>query len=241
MSSRTQKVALTFLIIPAFAAIWGGWVGLGRLSGFGPVALLPGIWDGLVVDLSITLPVSVEAYAALALGIWLGRIGSPSAQRFARISALMAMVLGGLGQVSYHLLTAAGATAAPTPVVILVSILPVLTLTAAAALLHLLPEQEKPAVEMEATQEVEEEQPSAPEIIEPEHSVEVVEVHRPEPAPQPLRPVSTATSGGTKREEVEAILRADPTTPASQIATRVGCSARYARDIRSQLTEGEAA
>lgn len=224
MSTRMQKIALAFLILPAFVAIWGGWVGLGRLSGFGPVNLLPGIWDSLVVDLSITLPVSVEAYAALALGVWLGRIGSPRAQRFARLSALAAMMLGALGQVSYHLLVAMGAERAPTPVVILVSVLPVLTLTAAAALLHLLPETE------EETVEETEEQTTSVVVEQTVEEPEEPTVAFPPPAlTRPAKP-----SSGSKREQIEAILRTDPETPIASIAAQVGCAPRYARDIRNQ-------
>lgn len=230
MTTRAQKAALVALIIPAAVAIWGGWVGLGRLSGFGPVPLLPGIYDPLEVDLAITLPISVEAYAALALGVWLGRVGSSRAQSFARLSALAAMVLGMTGQIAYHLLAAAGATHAPTPVVIMVSILPVLTLTAAASLLHLLPEREEETVE----------QP-----------VEVVPEPTPEPSRQPMEPAPQPTAQppsatapralqpppGSKKESILALLREQPEASADDIADRVGCAPRYVRDVRTQWRE----
>lgn len=227
MSPRAQRIALACLIIPAGVAIWGGWVGLGRLSGFGPVPLLPGIWDDLVVDLAITLPVSVEAYAALALGIWLGRIGSLRARHFARVSALAAMVLGGAGQVAYHLLMAAGQTAAPVPVIILVSVLPVITLTAAAALLHLLPEEESATAV--AQEEVEVDAPEEKPFPEVEELREKPAAALPPPAILP----TPEPASGSKRERIEAILRTDSGATTSAIAQQVGCAPRYVRDIRN--------
>jgi hypothetical protein len=125
------------IALPAAVAIWSGWVGLGELCGFGPVRLLPGITD-LTVNTAITLPVGVEAYAAYALGAWMSP-GTPSrARTFARWSALGALAYGMAGQIIYHLLAAAHATAAPWPVVVVVSCMPVAVLGLAAALTHLL-------------------------------------------------------------------------------------------------------
>jgi hypothetical protein len=128
---------LLVIAAPAAVAVWSGWVGLGAMCGFGLVQPLPGIaaWH---LDTAITLPVGVEAYAVYALGTWLAP-GTPAAARtFARRSAIGALVLGALGQVVYHLLAAAHATAAPWPVVVLVSCMPVFVLGCAAALTHLL-------------------------------------------------------------------------------------------------------
>src|SRR6266702_2414619 len=128
-----------FLIAsPAAVAVWSGWVGLGTLCGFGLVHPLPGIAPGFELNTAITLPVGVEAYGAYALGAWLAPGGPPGASRFARNSAIGALILGMAGQVIYHLLSAAHATAAPWPVVVLVSCLPVLTLGFGGALTHLL-------------------------------------------------------------------------------------------------------
>jgi hypothetical protein len=55
---------LLVLAAPAAVAVWSGWVGIGRLTGFGLVRPLPGIWDSLRIDTAVTLPVGVEAYAA---------------------------------------------------------------------------------------------------------------------------------------------------------------------------------
>ncbi|HEX2300002.1 MAG TPA: ABC transporter permease, partial [Pseudonocardiaceae bacterium] len=55
---------LIVLALPAAVSIWAGWVGLGGLTGFGVVQLLPGIWDGVRINTAITLPIGMEAYAA---------------------------------------------------------------------------------------------------------------------------------------------------------------------------------
>lgn len=140
MSTRggMPRWPLFLIASPAAVAVWSGWVGLGGMCGFGVIHPLPGIWDALRLNTAITLPVGVEAYGAYALGAWLTP-GTPGrARAFARRSAIGALVLGMLGQVVYHLLAAAHATAAPWPVVVLVSCLPVVTLGFGAALTHLL-------------------------------------------------------------------------------------------------------
>jgi hypothetical protein len=123
---------------PAAVAVWSGWVGLGTLCGFGVVHPLPGIVDSFTINTAVTLPVGVEAYGAYALRAWLTPGASDAARKFARNSAISALLLGMLGQVVYHLLSAAHATRAPWPVVVLVSCLPVVTLGFGAALTHLL-------------------------------------------------------------------------------------------------------
>ncbi|GGU87320.1 ABC transporter permease [Lentzea flava] len=130
---------LLLLAAGAFVAIWGGWVGLGELTGFGPIRLLPGIADSFVINSAITLPIGVEAYAAYALRVWLsGRTRSEKARRFARWSAIGSLVLGAAGQVAYHLMVAAGVTTAPWWITTFVSCLPVVVLGCGAALTHLL-------------------------------------------------------------------------------------------------------
>jgi hypothetical protein len=116
-------------------AIWGGWVGLGRLAGFGRIELLPGIWDAATLDSAITLPIGLETYAAYAMYVWLSGAG---ARRFARTSALASLGLGALGQISYHVVTASGMTSAPWPVTAAVATLPVAVLGMGAALTHLI-------------------------------------------------------------------------------------------------------
>ncbi|HEX5115111.1 MAG TPA: ABC transporter permease [Pseudonocardiaceae bacterium] len=125
------------LAVPAFVAIWSGWVGVGALTGFGPVHPLPGIANGFTINSAITLPIGVETYAAYALRVWLAGAGPARAQRFAKRSAIAAFVLGGLGQIAYHLMTAAHVTEAPWPITTAVSCLPVVVLGFGAALGHL--------------------------------------------------------------------------------------------------------
>ncbi|MFU8854325.1 ABC transporter permease [Micromonospora sp. SL1-18] len=128
---------VVLLALPAFVAVWSGWVGLGGLTGFGVVHPLPGIADGFSLNTAITLPIGVETYGAYALYVWLsGRVPGP-ARRFAKWSALGSLAVGALGQVAYHLLEAAGVTAAPWWITTAVSVLPVAVLGMGAALAHL--------------------------------------------------------------------------------------------------------
>jgi hypothetical protein len=126
------------LALPAFVAVWSGWVGLGELTGFGLVHPLPGIADGFTINSAITLPIGVETYAAFALRVWLSGRVPASARRFAKYSALSALALGALGQVAYHLLEAAGVTRAPWQITTVVACLPVAVLGMGAALAHLI-------------------------------------------------------------------------------------------------------
>ncbi|MGH3219868.1 MAG: hypothetical protein ACRDPY_14385 [Streptosporangiaceae bacterium] len=131
---------LLILALPAAVAVWSGWVGIGRLTGFGEVHPLPGIWDSLHLDTAVTLPVGVEAYAAYALRAWFSSSTAVSARtrRFARWSATGSLVLGMAGQVAYHLLTQAHSRHAPWGITTAVSCLPVLVLGMGAALAHMI-------------------------------------------------------------------------------------------------------
>lgn len=162
----TRGWPVLLLAAPAFVAIWSGWVGLGELAGFGVVRPLPGIWDEAKLNTAITLPIGVEAYAAYAIHVALSGQVPAAARRFARFSAVGALILGALGQVAYHLLRvesdaktaealkgvtdpkaiadaytaaeAALAGSAPTAVVVAVACLPVVVLGMGAALAHLI-------------------------------------------------------------------------------------------------------
>jgi hypothetical protein len=143
VSSGTRTVRswpLLVLAAPAAAEVWSGWVGIAKLTGFGLVSPLPGIWPSLHLDTSITLPVGVEAYAAYALRAWLAREHpvSDRTRRFAKWSAICSFALGMAGQVAYHLLAQAGSARAPWPVTTIVSCLPVLVLAMGTALAHML-------------------------------------------------------------------------------------------------------
>lgn len=134
---RRSAWPVLLLALPAFVAIWSGWVDLGRLTGFGVVHPLPGIADGVSLNTAITLPIGLEAYAAYALRVWLSGSVPAAARRFARWSAIGSLALGAGGQVAYHLMVAAGMTAAPWQITTVVACLPVAVLGMGAALYHL--------------------------------------------------------------------------------------------------------
>ncbi|MEU7995367.1 ABC transporter permease [Micromonospora sp. NPDC049060] len=139
-ASKPRRLAtwpVILIALPAFVAIWSGWVGLGGLTGFGVVHPLPGIADGFSLNTAITLPIGVEVYAAYALRAWLSGMVPPRARRFAKWSAIGSLLVGALGQVAYHLLVAAGIESAPWWITTLVACLPVAVLGMAAALAHL--------------------------------------------------------------------------------------------------------
>ncbi len=139
---QVRRWPVVLLAMGAFVSIWGGWVGLGRMTGFGPIQLLPGIWDELVINSAITLPIGVEAYAAFAMSVWLsGRTRAARTRRFAMWSALGSLALGMTGQVAYHLMSAAGITTAPWLITTFVACLPVVVLGCGAALMHLMHEE----------------------------------------------------------------------------------------------------
>lgn len=129
---------LYLIATSAAVAIWSGWVGLGEMCGFGIIHPLPGIFPAFRLNMAITLPISVEAYGAYALGAWMSPASPPGARKFAKWSAFGALAYGAAGQIIYHLLAAAGAVRAPWPVVVVVSCMPVAVLGLAAGLTHLL-------------------------------------------------------------------------------------------------------
>ncbi|GIE30195.1 hypothetical protein Ait01nite_032400 [Actinoplanes italicus] len=134
---RTWPVLI--LCLPAFVAIWGGWVDLGGMTGFGVVHPFPGIprLEDFTINTAITLPFGMETYAAYALHVWLSGRAHGKALRFARNSAVGSLLLGFSGQSLYHLMAAAGWTVAPWPITLLVSGIPVAVLGMGAALAHL--------------------------------------------------------------------------------------------------------
>jgi hypothetical protein len=110
---------------------------MGEMTGYGPVHLLPGILPEFVVNTQISLPLGMEAYGMWASYVWLHPKTPKKAQVFARISAFLALALGALGQVAYHLLKANGYTKAPDVVVVFVSVLPVGVAGLAMILVHM--------------------------------------------------------------------------------------------------------
>jgi hypothetical protein len=138
VNPRRRSWPVLLLALPAFVAIWSGWVGLGELAGFGIVHPLPGIADDLALNTAITLPIGMEVYAAYALSVWLRGRAPLRARRFARWSAIGSLALGAAGQVAYHLLVAAGVRSAPWGITTLVACIPVAVLGMGAALAHLI-------------------------------------------------------------------------------------------------------
>jgi len=139
-------IAILAISLSAFTAVWGGWVGLGRMVGFGKVNLLPGfVADGgwATIDLAITLPIGIEAYAASALYVAVAGLVRGGSRWFAGSSAGLSLALGAFGQAAYHVLDAQGRTVAPEWIVVFVSVLPVVVLGMAGVLLHLVLEERK--------------------------------------------------------------------------------------------------
>jgi hypothetical protein len=124
------------LMLPAAVAIWGGWVGLGEMAGFGVVNLLPGIAN-VEVNTAITLPIGMEVYAAYALYVWLSGRAVGKAKAFAKRSAITSLVIGAAGQMAYHVMEAAGVGVAPWWITAAVACLPVAVLGMGAALAHM--------------------------------------------------------------------------------------------------------
>lgn len=237
---RISRWPLVALAAPAFVAIWGGWVGLGEMAGFGEINLLPGIVDdgGLAtINTAITLPIGVEAYAAYALRAWLaGGSVPPAARRFAKVSAIGALALGALGQIAYHLLAAKGVTAAPWWVTMLVACFPVAVLGMGAALAHLLnddvedgppaaivadiaPATDTATVAIDAAT-----RPAiAADTARPSDAVAVANL--PAMATAKLRP----SGGHDTATRVAKLVAKDPAIEAATVAAKLGCSERTAR------------
>jgi hypothetical protein len=126
---------LAIIGLAAAVAVWGGWVRLGELTGFGPVNVLPGIGGGFVLDTAVVLPISVEAYAAYALHVLLASAWMSERTRvFARRSFLTSLCVGGGAQIASHVMGAAGVTSAPWWVTTLVACVPVLVVGLATGL-----------------------------------------------------------------------------------------------------------
>ncbi|UJW35163.1 hypothetical protein L3Q67_16090 [Saccharothrix sp. AJ9571] len=126
---------LIFIGLAAAVAIWGGWVRLGELTGFGPINLLPGAGGGFTMDTAVVLPLSVEFYSAYALRVLLAsdRLTERS-RRFARRSFLASLAVGGGAQIASHIMAAAHVTSAPWPVTTVVACVPLLVLGLATGL-----------------------------------------------------------------------------------------------------------
>lgn len=250
---RISPLYLLPMIASAFIAIWGGWVGLGQMTGFGVIQLLPGIWDSLKINSSITLPLGMEAYAAYAIKAFVTAGINPKAKQFAKWTAGGAFASGLLGQVTFHLLAAAHVTVAPWPVTMLVSCVPVLVLAMAVTLWHLL-DDDGPAVAPVAVPApaVAPVVPTAPAMP----SYRTVGDSKPPAAPAPIPPASSPAPVPARTLEdtqpmpvmvpplsaqrrskadtlaaINRVKRRDPNATQGQIAAEIGCSDRWVREV----------
>lgn len=121
--------------LAAAVAVWGGWVRLGELTGFGTINLLPGIGRGFTLNTAVVMPLSVEFYSAYALRVLLAsdRL-SCKATCFAKRSFATSLSLGGGAQIASHIMDAAHVTTAPWPVTTLVACVPLLVIGLATGL-----------------------------------------------------------------------------------------------------------
>jgi hypothetical protein len=230
---------LALLSLPAGVAIWSGWVALGTLCGFGKVQPLPGLWDSLVIDTRVTLPIGMETYAAFALRVWLtSRPGT--ARQFAKLSALAALTIGAAGQVAYHLMSAAGITAAPWPVVAMVATLPVVVLGMGAALAHLHGTETTDVNVAASVPALDQPAKTAGTAKTPYVQVSGPEVRHEAPVKTPSgaaktrleaarRPPATKATVAQLAASVCALAEANPTWTQARIAAEAGCSVRTVR------------
>ncbi|MGL5823373.1 MAG: hypothetical protein ACRCYU_00690 [Nocardioides sp.] len=233
--SRTAVWPLWLLALPAFVAVWSGWVGLGRLCGFGVVQPLPGIADGFEINTAVTLPIGMEAYAAYALRVWLTST-SAAAVRFAKRSTIAALTLGAAGQVVYHLLTAAGATSAPVAVTALVAVLPVAVLGMGATLAHLVTQEHTTADHKAAATAERRRRPQLNDTSRPAERVSGSAVTARQ-APGQARRVSRAAAGVP--DEAVVLLASEPGLSAVELAARLNVSERTARRYRAAAQHPE--
>lgn len=203
-STRTRTWPLYVLSLPAFVAIWSGWVGIGEKTGFGKVKLLPGISD-FEINTAVTLPIGLETYAAYSMYAWLTASHmSAGTRKFAKWSALGSLALGTAGQATYHVMEAMKIHTAHVAVIIAVSAIPVIVMGLGIGLAHAMrhdivtartsvPETEvahEPVSEPERHAEPEVVQETPGIVVEPEKPVELVPTPRePETVPGP-RPES---------------------------------------------------
>jgi hypothetical protein len=197
------------------------------MCGFGIVHPLPGIAPGFELNTAITLPVGVESYGAYALGAWLSG-PDERARNFAKWSAVCSLAVGMLGQVAFHLLSAAHATHAPWPVVVLVACLPVAVLGLGAALAHLLRAGADPAevAEGEAMQAAERESRLS-------EGVGMSDVS--DPSEGLSAPLPQCSSKWLGHPDVQAILLERPGISGAALGEKLGVSKRTGQRILAAI------
>lgn len=140
---RGWHIAMALVIaVPAFLAVWSGWIGLGQMTGWKEMDMLPGFNHGgwAEIDTSVTLPIGIEAFGALSLAVWLAsRKVQGILRTYSAICAFGSLTLGALGQVAYHVLKVNGTTPENVPDLLVgfVAVLPVIVFGACAGLIHL--------------------------------------------------------------------------------------------------------
>jgi hypothetical protein len=131
---------LILIGLPAAVVVWSGWIGLGELCGFTDANVTGGLFHWKV-NICLALPIGVEAYAAYALKAALlpgGTAETIMAKRFARSSAIGALILSVIAQAAYHVMAADHDKRAPALLVIFVSMLPVVAIGMGATLAHMI-------------------------------------------------------------------------------------------------------
>jgi len=139
-SGRPERAwPLILIAASAFVGLWGGWVGLGEMTGFGMTTPLPGIvtWQ---MNAAITLPLGVEVLAAYAIRAWLSGYGTRRTRKLAKRAAIGCLVLGAAGQTAFHLMKVAEVPkdGAPWQITALVSVIPIVSIGIASGLHHML-------------------------------------------------------------------------------------------------------
>jgi hypothetical protein len=119
---QSRPWPLILIGLAAAVAVWGGWVELGQLTGFGMVQPLPGLFDELRINTAIVLPLGIEAYGGYALRTQLSSaVLSDRTRSFACWSAIAGLVVGAGAQVASHLMRASNLSSAPPLVTVLVA------------------------------------------------------------------------------------------------------------------------
>jgi F0F1-type ATP synthase assembly protein I len=252
-------------VIGAAAAVslWGGWVGLGMDSGFGLVHLFPGVpvLGRIVVNLAITLPVSMEVYGAVALGFALDRTINERARKYAMWTGCASFAVGMAAQAMFHLLTSWHLSAAPWWVVMFVSWVPVLVLGMAAGLYHVAADAKAPAateaqpepsrtedelrhelaltravrLELEAARSA---LASGPPSAGPVDPLADLESRPPEEAAEPVR--GTGATPAWREMAPDALARLVLTLSRNELAARLGCGRSTADRLREEHGVGKA-
>jgi hypothetical protein len=120
--------------VPAFIAIWAGWVSLGLKTGWAEVKMLPSISEW-TLNAVVVLPLSVEVLTLVSAGFFFHYQGT-AIRWVSGVASLGSTVLGIFGQIWSHYLTASGQPA-PWWLIDFVASLPVIALFVVGLLIHM--------------------------------------------------------------------------------------------------------